>query len=104
MKFSACLINVARGGLVCEEDLAWALREGQIAGAALDVMEQEPPQKDNPLLALDNVILTPHAAWYSEKSQQRLQAAAAREVARVLSGREPENCVNQDYLASQSST
>ena len=98
MKPSACLINVARGGLICEADLAWALKERQIAGAALDVMEEEPPKKDNPLLKLDNVILTPHVAWYSEKSQQKLQASAAEEVARVLSGQRPENCVNLDFL------
>lgn len=98
MKSSACLINVARGGLICEEDLAWALKEGQIAGAALDVMEEEPPQKHNPLLGLDNVILTPHVAWYSKRAQERLQTAIAEEVARVLSGHIPRNCANLKLL------
>lgn len=99
MKKEACLINVARGPLVCEEDLFWALREGQIAGAALDVMEKEPPNRENPLLTLDNVILTPHIAWYSQAAQERLQSAVAKEVARVLTDREPENCVNSEFLS-----
>lgn len=98
MKRTACLINTARGGLVCERDLEWALREGEIAGAALDVLEQEPPEQDNPLLSLDNIILTPHMAWYSEESQRRLQSAVAEDVARVLLGGTPENCVNLDFF------
>ncbi len=99
MKKEACLINVARGSLVCEEDLFRALREGQIAGAALDVMEKEPPNRDNPLLTFDNVILTPHIAWYSQAAQERLQSAVAKEVARVLTGSKPENCVNSEFLS-----
>lgn len=99
MKNEACLINVARGPLVCEADLYWALQEGQIAGAALDVMETEPPAEDNPLLTLDNVVLTPHIAWYSQAAQKRLQSAVAEDVARVLTGRRPENCVNSEFLS-----
>ena len=98
MKKTAYLINVSRGGMICENDLAWALREGQIAGAALDVMEKEPPEKGNELLGLDNIILTPHIAWYSEKAQEKLQASVAKEVARVLVGRSPENCVNLNFF------
>ena len=62
MKRSAILINTARGDVVNEEDLTWALREGVIAGAGLDVLDQEPPKPDNPLFQMDNVVNTPHVA------------------------------------------
>ncbi len=96
MKPTATLINVARGGLVCEEDLVWALQNGEIGFAALDVLETEPPHEDHPLLHMENVIVTPHTAWYSEESQRKLQATAAENVRDVLQGKVPENLVNQD--------
>ncbi|MDO4552356.1 MAG: C-terminal binding protein [Bacillota bacterium] len=93
MKSSAILINVARGGLISEEDLVWALETGRIAGAGLDVLEQEPPRKDHPLLRLPNCIVTPHMAWYSQGSLARVQARAAKNIGDVLLGRPPQNCV-----------
>ena len=63
MKSTAILINAARGGLVCSEDLAEALDEGVIAGAAIDVLEDEPPRSDHPLLHAKNCLITPHVAW-----------------------------------------
>ncbi len=93
MKPSAYLINTARGPIVDEAALAAALGRGQLAGAALDVMEQEPPPA-SPLFGRDNVILTPHTSFYSEESLADLQTRAAEEVVRVLSGQPPRNPVN----------
>lgn len=98
MKSSASIINVARGGLICEEDLIWALQNGEIASAALDVLEKEPPDKNNPLLTMENVIVTPHTAWYSIQSQKKLQSTVAEDVARVLTGKLPENLVNKELI------
>lgn len=98
MKPAAYLVNTSRGALVDEEALARALREGWIAGAALDVLAQEPPPADHPLLALDNVIITPHAAFYSETAIAELETKAARNVADVLSGTLPETVVNPSVL------
>lgn len=94
MKPSAFFINTARGGIVNEPDLVAALRAGDIAGAGLDVLEREPIAPDNPLLDMDNVVVTPHIAWYSIEAIQTLQLAVAQEVARVLSGEKPKNPVN----------
>ena len=94
MKPTAILINTARGGIVDEEALAQALREGQILGAGLDVFEREPPARDNPLLNLDNVVLSGHVGWYSKDSVRELQSRAAQEVRRVLTGQEPEFWLN----------
>lgn len=99
MKPSAALINVARGALVKEEDLIWALANGEIAFAALDVLENEPPQEDCPLLHMDNVIVTPHTAWYSTESQKKLQSTVAEDVVRVLQGKMPVNLVNKELTS-----
>ncbi|WP_105101839.1 D-2-hydroxyacid dehydrogenase [Microbulbifer pacificus] len=82
MKDSAFLINTARGGLVDEKALAEALRRGVIAGAALDVLSTEPPPADHPLLATDipNLIITPHNAWISRESRQRLLDGVVRNI------------------------
>ncbi|MFQ5857214.1 MAG: C-terminal binding protein [Anaerolineae bacterium] len=98
MKPGALLINTARGPLVDERALADALDEGQLAGAGLDVVPQEPPPADSPLLGRDNVILTPHIGFYSEESLVELQTKAAQEVARVLSGESPRYPVNPEVL------
>ncbi|MDA1183452.1 MAG: C-terminal binding protein [Acidobacteria bacterium] len=98
MKQSAYLVNTARGPIVDEAALAAALDAGEIAGAALDVMEQEPPGASSPLYGRDNVIITPHTSFYSEESLVDLQTKAAEEVAAVLSGKAPRNPVNPDVL------
>lgn len=99
MKPTAYLINTARGAIVDEDALYQALREGWIAGAALDVLSQEPPSPDHPLLGLDNVIVTPHAAFYSQEAIADLQTRAARHVAQALTGEVPDHVVNPAVLA-----
>ena len=94
MKPTACLINTARGGLVDEEALYTALTEGIISAAALDVLEPEPPSPDNPLLKLDNVVVTGHAAQYSTEGEQEIWRSPWEEVARVFRGEWPRNLVN----------
>lgn len=86
MKPSAYLINTARGGLIEEEDLAQALRQKRIAGAALDVLTVEPPPVKHPLYELDNCLLTPHQAWASVESRQRLLDTTVQHVAAFLEG------------------
>jgi glycerate dehydrogenase len=97
MKSSAFLINVARGGLVNEADLARALRNGTIAGAGLDVVAHEPMLADNPLLAAPNCIFTPHIAWASLAARKRLMSIVAANLASYISG-VPINVVNAQYL------
>jgi D-3-phosphoglycerate dehydrogenase len=99
MKPTAHLINTARGPIVDEEALAHALDRGQLAGAALDVLSQEPPC-NSPLFGRENVILTPHMSFYSAESLIELQTKAAEEVVRVLNGEAPRNPVNPEALQS----
>jgi D-3-phosphoglycerate dehydrogenase len=100
MKRGAYIVNTARGPIIDEAALADALDSGQIAGAALDVMTQEPPPA-SPLFGRDNVIITPHTSFYSEESLVELQVKAAQEVVAVLSGRSPRNPVNPEVLAQR---
>lgn len=86
MKPGVLLINTSRGGLVREQDLARALKDGRIAGAALDVVSTEPIAPDNPLLGLDNCIITPHIAWAPRESRERLMKIAADNLAAFLAG------------------
>jgi len=94
MENTAILVNTSRGAVIDTKALAYALQEGQILGAGLDVFENEPLQTDHPLLGMPNVILTSHVAWYSKDSARDLQTGAAREIMRVLSGDKPINWVN----------
>lgn len=93
MKPSAYLINAARGGIVDEAELCRALKDKKIAGAVLDVVESEPPEKDHPLLQLDNIILSPHIGAMTVEAAQRGEWGAAHEVIRVLEGQRPKNPV-----------
>ncbi len=95
MKPSAFIINTSRGPVIDEPALIKALQTGKIAGAGLDVFEQEPVAPDNPLLGMDNVIVLPHSASYSDAAFARLRRSAAQEAVRVLSGRWPKNVVNK---------
>jgi D-3-phosphoglycerate dehydrogenase / 2-oxoglutarate reductase len=99
MKPTACLINTSRGPVVDEQALIRALQEEWIAGAALDVQEHEPPAPDNPLLKMDNVILTPHAAYYSTAAVAQVPRRCGEEVTRVLSGQRPLHVVNPEVYA-----
>lgn len=98
MKPTAFLINTSRGGIVDEKALAAALEAGRLAGAALDVLSQEPPPPDHPLRQAPNAILTPHLAFYSRESVVELQTKAAEEVARALRGEPPRSPVNPEVL------
>ena len=100
MKSTAYVINSARGGIINTVALHRALAEAWIAGAALDVLPEEPPNPDEPLLELENIILTPHVAFLSEESGYDLQVAAATELVRVLAGQIPESVVNPSVLES----
>jgi len=95
MKNTAMLINMGRGPVIKEEDLIWALENKEIAAAGLDVTDPEPIEQGNPMLKMDNVIITPHAAYYSEESQITLQTLTAESVAQVLSGYYPKSLANK---------
>jgi len=95
MKPTACLINCSRGPIVDTAALLRALDAGRIAGCALDTIDPEPLPDPHPLRGRENVLINPHAAWYSEQSMVGLQAGAPGEVRRVLSGQWPVNVVNR---------
>jgi len=100
MRPSAVLVNTARGGLVDTAALVRALREGWIAAAGLDVHETEPLPADSPLYGLPNVIVTPHAGWYSQDSVPELKRRAAEDILAALRGRRPRTPVNPEVLGS----
>jgi D-3-phosphoglycerate dehydrogenase len=95
MKRGSFLINAARGGLIETESLAKALLSGHLAGAALDVLEDEPPRADNPLLGLENVLITPHSAALTEEAMFRMGMTAAEDIVRVLRGEAAINVANR---------
>lgn len=99
MKSSSILINTSRGALVDEHALRRALEMRQIAGAGLDVLEIEPIQSDNPILGMNNVVITPHISWYSEESDRELKTKVVMGIEEVLKGRIPTYLVNKDVLA-----
>jgi len=98
MKRNALIINTARGKIIDRKALFKALEEKWIAGAALDVIEGEPPDQREPLLSLDNVLITPHRAYYSEEANVDCRRRAAINVLRVLEGRKPLYIVNEQFM------
>ena len=98
MKPTAFLVNTARGPIVDQAALTEALREGRIAGAGIDVFEQEPPDAEDPLLALDNVLVTPHALCWTDQLFAGSGAADVRAVMAVMEGRVPGGIVNRDVV------
>ncbi|MCD6592352.1 MAG: D-glycerate dehydrogenase, partial [Thaumarchaeota archaeon] len=98
MKRTAILVNTARGPIVDQDALVKALREGWIAGAGLDVFEEEPIARDNPLLKLENVVLTPHIGSASHETRSKMAELAASGIVKVLKGEEPENLFNPEVM------
>ncbi len=96
MKKTAFLINCGRGALVKEDDLIKALENGDIAGAGIDVFEKEPPEKDNPLFKMKQVVVTPHSASLTVESMIKMAVGAAEQVVQVLKGEKPKYIVNKD--------
>ena len=97
MKKGAFIVNTARGGIIDEADLYAALTSGHIAGAGLDVFDQEPTPADNPLLTLDTVISSPHMAGVTVESIQSMAVATARNILSVLDGQpNKENTINPE--------
>jgi len=98
MKRTAYLINTARGAIIDEKALIKALKEGWIAGAALDVFEEEPLPKDHPLTKFKNVILTPHIAAFTKEAIERMDLMVAEDVVRACKGLKPRNIANPEVL------
>lgn len=96
-KPNAIIVNAGRGAVINEADLIEALKNGTIAAAGLDVLEQEPIDPEHPLLKMDQVLLTPHVAFYSEESMQELKEKTALNIMDVLEGRKPRYAVNPEF-------
>jgi len=99
MKETAFIINTARGPIINNTELAEALRSGDIAGAGLDVLDEEPAAVDDPLRNMPNVVVTPHAAYYSEQSLHDLLTLIGRHTAQVLGGKRPDALANPEVAA-----
>jgi phosphoglycerate dehydrogenase-like enzyme len=95
MKRDAVLVNTSRGAIIDEQALVDALREGRLAGAGLDVFAKEPVAVDNPLLALDNVVVTPHVTWYTADTMRRYLAEGVDNCRRLRAGQDLVNLVNE---------
>lgn len=95
MKPTAYIVNTARGPLVDGDALLEAVRGGKIAGAALDVFEEEPLPPDSPLLKEERILVTPHTAWYSEEAKSDMRLRCVEDVARILRGEQPQRPANQ---------
>ena len=110
MRPGAIVVNTGRGPTIDNQALYRALTDGHLAGAALDDPEEEPAKLaswnvgDNPIFSLPNVIVTPHAAYYSQESIQTAREVAATQVAKVLTGQEPDFTVNAAALAASKNT
>ncbi len=102
MKPSAILVNTARGGVVDEAALIASLREGRLAAAGLDVFEDEPPSPDNPLLSMDQVVLSPHIAGLTAECAERMAMSSVQNVLDFFAGRiDPALVVNGDHANAQ---
>ncbi len=99
MRMRPLIVNASRGPIVDEAALAEALKAGVVSGAGLDVVEKEPLDPENPLLKMENVIFSPHVAFYSEESMRELNRRAAESIADVLLGKWPRSVVNRDVMA-----
>jgi D-3-phosphoglycerate dehydrogenase len=95
MKPTGFIVNTSRGPVIDQLALVKALKEKWIAGAGIDVFEKEPIAPDDPLLKMDNVILTPHTAFYSDASDIRVRTSVAQEAVRIALGHLPKNIVNK---------
>jgi len=102
MKDSGCVINTSRGGIIDEQALLQALKDGTIAGAALDVFEEEPPAVDMPLFTLDNVLVTPHMAAMTDLALVNMAVDVAKGIIEVLQNRRPQYLANPDVWGSLS--
>lgn len=98
MKPTAIFVNTGRGRVVDEPALIAALQAGKIAAAGLDVTEQEPADPNNPLRTMENVILTPHTAYYSDEAYVESRRRVGQEIAAIFGGKRPRNCVNPSVL------
>lgn len=98
MKPTSVVINTARGPIIKTEDLVTALKKGIIAGAGIDVYEKEPPPRDSDLYKMDNVILTPHIAWYSEEGGWDIRYMIMEDVKAFLAGKLPQFVINPEVL------
>lgn len=101
MKDGAIFVNTCRGGVVNEQDLVDALNSGKIAAAGLDVLAEEPPQADNPLMKMDNVFITSHMGAASFESEERSQQIMADAIGQFLQGKLPEGVRNHKYLKTE---
>jgi D-3-phosphoglycerate dehydrogenase len=99
MKPTAYLVNTSRGPVVDHEALAEALRAKTIAGAGIDVYDQEPPEQTYPLLGLENAVLTPHLSWYSEDAAWTIRRKVLEDIDLALAGKPPRYCVNKEVLS-----
>ena len=98
LKPGAIVVNTARGGIVDEAALASALADGRVAAAGLDVFDDEPPAKNHPLLAFDQVVLTPHIAGLTQQAAERMAVSSVQNVIDFFAGRiDPDLIVNRDF-------
>jgi D-3-phosphoglycerate dehydrogenase len=100
MRSDAIIVNTSRGGVISTDALVDALRSGAIAGAGIDVHETEPLPAGHALMDFDNVVLTPHLAWYSEESYVELKRRTIENVVEVCAGRVPRNILNPEVLGA----